>query len=284
MILYKKITDLHKYLDTQRQNGKSIGFVPTMGALHDGHLSLIEEAKKENDLVVCSIFVNPTQFNDLRDFEKYPVTIDRDIALLEPAGCDVLFLPAVQEMYPGGVKTGRHYDLGYLETLLEGKYRPGHFQGVCMVVHRLLEIVMPDNLYLGQKDYQQCMVITRLAELLHLSDKIKINICPTLREPDGLAMSSRNMRLSKEERQKAVTIYQCLIEIKEQLKQGELHQLKEKVLSRLVQAGFKPDYAEIADAVNLQPAETWDGKQQLVALIAAYLNEVRLIDNMILTS
>lgn len=284
MILYKKITDLHKYLDTQRQNGKSIGFVPTMGALHDGHLSLIEEAKKENDLVVCSIFVNPTQFNDPRDFEKYPVTIDRDIALIEPAGCDVLFLPVVQEMYPVGVKTGRHYDLGYLETLLEGKYRPGHFQGVCMVVHRLLEIVMPDNLYLGQKDYQQCMVITRLAELLHLSDKIKINICPTLREPDGLAMSSRNMRLSKEERQKAVTIYQCLIEIKEQLKQGELHQLKEKVLSRLVQAGFKPDYAEIADAANLQPAETWDGKQQLVALIAAYLNEVRLIDNMILAS
>lgn len=284
MILFKTIEKLRKYLDSQRKNGKTIGFAPTMGALHPGHLSLIESAKKGNELTVCSIFINPTQFNDPRDFEKYPVTIERDIEMLEEAGCDILFLPSVIEMYPGGLKQAGHYDLGYLETLLEGKYRPGHFQGVCMVVHRLLEIVMPDNLYLGQKDYQQCMVITRLVEILHLTNGIKVHICPTLRENDGLAMSSRNMRLDKDERAKAVTIYQCLKQIKQELKEGSLQQLKKEALNKLTAAGFKPDYVEIADAGNIQPVNNWDGKQQLVALIAAYLNEVRLIDNMIITA
>lgn len=283
MILFKTIENLRKYLDTQRKNGNRIGFAPTMGALHTGHLSLIEAAKNGNDLSVCSIFVNPAQFNDPKDFEKYPITIERDIEMLEQSGCDLLFLPSVNEMYPQGLKQAHRYDLGYLETLLEGKYRLGHFQGVCMVVHRLLEIVMPDNLYLGQKDYQQCMVITRLIELIQLEDRIKVHICPTLRENDGLAMSSRNMRLNKHEREKAVTIYKCLDLVKQQLKPGNLEPLKKTVLDKLEAAGFKPDYVEIADAGNLHPVSSWDGQQKLVALIAAYLNEVRLIDNLILT-
>jgi pantoate--beta-alanine ligase len=173
------------------------------------------------------------------------------------------------------------YDLGYLETILEGKYRPGHFQGVCMVMHRLLNIVRPVNLYLGQKDYQQCMVIKKLIELIDQTE-IKVNICPTLREPDGLAMSSRNMRLNKEEREKAPAIYRCLQYIKENLKKGSLEQLKTIARSKLAEQNFKTDYIEIADASALQLLDEWDGKQKLVALAAAFLNEVRLIDNVIL--
>lgn len=283
MILFKKITDLQKWLDAQREKRHTIGFVPTMGALHSGHISLITSSKKDNEVTAASIFVNPTQFNDPKDFEKYPVTIERDIEMLEESGCDVLFLPAVAEMYPGGKPSSRHYDLDYLETVLDGKYRPGHFQGVCTVVDRLLSIVGPDNLYLGQKDYQQCMVIKRLIELLGKSSEIKINICPTLREEDGLAMSSRNMRLSAEERAMAPTVFKCLQQIKENLKPGQLDEVKEKALQLLITTGFRPDYIEIADANNLSLIDDWDGKQRLVALVAAFLNEVRLIDNMIIT-
>ncbi|MFN8290621.1 MAG: pantoate--beta-alanine ligase [Chitinophagaceae bacterium] len=283
MILFKKINDLRNYLDSQRKIGNKIGFVPTMGALHDGHLSLITGSKKENQVTVCSIFVNPAQFNDPKDFEKYPITTDRDIALLEPAGCEVLFLPSVTEIYPAGPGGGQHYDLGYLETLLEGKYRPGHFQGVCKVVHRLLDIVRPDNLYLGQKDYQQCMVISRLLEITGLGRHTTIHICPTLREKDGLAMSSRNMRLNETERKQAVTIYQCLQHIKTSLKPGHTTSLILEATQTLEKAGFKPDYVAIADAFTLEPVEHWDGRQDIVALIAAYLNEVRLIDNLSIT-
>ncbi|MFZ1534928.1 MAG: pantoate--beta-alanine ligase, partial [Chitinophagaceae bacterium] len=200
MILFKKATDLRKWVDAQSKKGNSIAFVPTMGALHAGHISLIDAASKENQVTISSIFVNPTQFNDLKDFEKYPITIEKDIEMLEAAGCNVLFLPSVKEIYPEGIKPEMQYELGYIETILEGKFRPGHFQGVCMVVHRLLDIVQPDNLYLGQKDYQQCMVISKLVELINQQDTIKVNICPTLREKDGLAMSSRNMRLNEDER------------------------------------------------------------------------------------
>ena len=207
---------------SQRKQGKKYGFVPTMGALHAGHISLINDSKKASDLTVCSIFVNPTQFNDPKDFEKYPITIEKDIAMLEAAGCDILFLPEVAEMYPGGTSTSIHYELGYLETILEGHYRPGHFQGVCMIVHRLLDIVKPDNLYIGQKDYQQSMVIKKLIELTGMKELVDLNISPTLREAGGLAMSSRNMRLTEQERVKATAIYKTLHLIKEQLKTGEL--------------------------------------------------------------
>ena len=197
MILFKKANDLRKWLDAQHKNGKRIGFVPTMGALHPGHISLIKKSKTENPVTVCSIFINPSQFNDPADFKKYPVTIETDIDMLEEADCDALFLPGSEEIYPDGYSNSKLYDIGYLETVLEGKYRPGHFQGVCMVVDRLLDIVQPDQLFLGQKDYQQCMVIKRLLILKGQTDKIGLSICPTLREADGLAMSSRNLRLSE---------------------------------------------------------------------------------------
>jgi pantoate--beta-alanine ligase len=232
---------------------------------------------------VCSIFVNPAQFNDPADFEKYPVTIEKDIAMLESAGTTILFLPPVAEIYPKGSSVNDHYELGFLETILEGKYRPGHFQGVCKVMDRLLDIVKPDNLYLGQKDYQQCMVITRLVELMGQKETTNINICPILREKDGLAMSSRNMRLNKEERDKATAIYSALTYIKNNLTPGNIQSLKTTALAKLTDEGFKPDYVEIANADTLQLVNDWDGKQKLVALVAAFLNEVRLIDNLLLT-
>lgn len=283
MILFKKTKDLCNWLDAQHKKSGHVGFVPTMGALHQGHISLIEASKKSNGVTISSIFVNPTQFNDPKDFEKYPVTIDQDIYMLEEAGCDVVFLPSVTEIYPAGKPESDHYNLGYLETILDGKYRPGHFQGVCTVVHRLLDIVNPDNLYLGQKDYQQCMVIKRLLELTGKSGSVTVNICPTLRETDGLAMSSRNMRLSAEERKTATAIFQCLRQIKNEIKPGNLEEIKKRAENKLKTTGIKPDYVEIADAGNLTLVENWDGRQPLVALIAAFLNEVRLIDNMTIT-
>lgn len=282
MVLFKKVKDLQNYLELQRKNGKKIGFAPTMGALHKGHLSLIKSAKENNDITACSIFVNPTQFNDPADFEKYPVTLEQDILLLESAGNDVLLLPPVAEMYPDGAAKAKHYELGYLEQILEGKYRPGHFQGVCMIVHRLLEIVRPDNLYIGQKDYQQCMVIKKLIELTGFDSLTKLNISPTLREPDGLAMSSRNMRLTKDERTKATGIIQTLLFVKDNLQKGDLTTLKKNATHELLEKGFKVDYIEIANANTLQIRDNWDGKEKLVALAAAFLNNVRLIDNVLL--
>ncbi len=289
MILFKTATDLRKYLDSQDKKDKQTGFVPTMGALHNGHISLIRASREKDGLTVCSIFVNPTQFNDPSDYEKYPVTIENDIRMLEEAGCDILFLPSVKEMYPGGIGkvasseqtgTATRYDLGYLETVLDGKFRPGHFQGVCMIVHRLLEIVQPSTLYLGQKDYQQCMVIGKLVKLTGMP--VNISIVPTLREADGLAMSSRNMRLNKEERKKAVTISRVLNFVKENIRPGDLSALKETARTQLEEAGFRVDYIEIAGASDLSLLQEWDGQQKLVALVAAFINEIRLIDNMLL--
>lgn len=282
MILFKKVSDLRKWLDNQRKNEISIGFVPTMGALHPGHLSLIENCRQTAGSTVCSIFVNPTQFNDPADFAKYPVTLEQDLDLLESAGTDLVFLPAVEEIYPGGKPVSRHYDLGYLETVLDGAYRPGHFQGVCTVVERLLQIVEPDHLFLGQKDYQQCMVISRLVEWMGNKDKTRIHICPTLREKDGLAMSSRNLRLSENERRIAPLLYHCLSRMKTDLEKGDLKKIKGFAVKDLEAAGFKPDYVEIADAVTLELLDEWDGKRPLVALVAAFLNQVRLIDNLLL--
>lgn len=282
MILFKKATDLSNWLYAHQAKGNSIGFAPTMGALHNGHISLIEQSKKADTITVSSIFVNPTQFNDSKDFEKYPITLEKDITMLEAAGCDVLLLPSVKEMYPDGLKAKIYYDLGYLETVLDGKFRPGHYQGVCMVVQRLLEIVKPDNLYLGQKDYQQCKVITRLIQLMKQDDKIKVKICPTLREANGLALSSRNMRLKDDERKTATTIFRCLSMIKDNLKEGNLAALKKKAVRMLEEAGFRVDYAEIADANKLSLLTDWDGEQKTVALVAAFMNKVRLIDNLLL--
>jgi pantoate--beta-alanine ligase len=281
MILLKKAADLRKYLDIQRKIGMATGFVPTMGALHQGHISLIEQARLHNPLVICSIFVNPAQFNDPADYKKYPSTIDRDIAFLENAGCDVLFYPPMEEVYPEPDEK-LHYDLGYLESIMEGKYRPGHFQGVCKVVHRLLQLVRPDNLYIGQKDYQQCLVIKHLIGLTGMTDVISLHISPTLREKDGLAMSSRNTRLDEHQRQIAPGIFQTLNLVKKEIKPGNLQLFKQQAMKQLHEKGFRPDYVEIADAATLQPINDWDGRQKLVVLAAAFLGEVRLIDNLLI--
>ncbi len=282
MILFKRAGDLHKYIEEQQRNDLKIGFVPTMGALHPGHLSLIERSLSGNDRTVCSIFVNPTQFNDPEDLRKYPVTIEKDIFELERSGCDVLFLPPVQEIYPEGTDKRRNFDLGYLETVLEGKFRPGHFQGVCMVMDRLLKIVSPDNLYLGQKDYQQCMVIKRLINLNGMDKTTHLNICPTFRESDGLAMSSRNLRLNEEAREKATIIYRSLLFIKSSMHNMSVSNAKAEAERMLTNAGFRVDYVEIAGADTLNLIDSWNGDKKIVALIAAFINNVRLIDNMII--
>ncbi|MBK6935559.1 MAG: pantoate--beta-alanine ligase [Chitinophagaceae bacterium] len=282
MLIFKTAKDISHWVDIQAKNGKNTGFTPTMGALHSGHISLINTSAQENKITVCSIFVNPTQFNDPNDYEKYPVTIEKDIKMLEKANCDALFLPGLKEIYPNGLAQKFHYALGYLEKRLEGEYRPGHYQGVCMVVHRLLGIVTPDNLYLGQKDYQQCMVIKKLIEITGKSERINIRVCPTLREKDGLAMSSRNVRLSSGERDKAVAIFTALEFIKKNIKPGILAALLSDAGQILINKGFRIDYLEITDAYNLSRVDFWDGHQKITALAAAYLNDVRLIDNMIL--
>ncbi len=280
MILFKKAAQLTDYLAKEAGDGMETGFIPTMGALHEGHLSLIRASKNATALTVCSIFVNPTQFNDPKDFQKYPVTLEKDIYLLEKNGVDILFLPGVTEVYPKGTTHLEQYDLGYLETVLEGQYRPGHFQGVCQVMHRLIGIVRPQHLFMGQKDYQQCMVIKKM--LSAMQSKIIFHTCPTLREPGGLAMSSRNMRLDEKERVKAATIFRALSYLHDNLQSGDLTGILDKAKNMLRENGFKPDYVEIADAQNLEIVHRWEGKQQLVALIAAFLRETRLIDNMIL--
>jgi len=280
MIIFKKAADISSFIREKAAAANTIGFVPTMGALHAGHISLVDMSKLTDGLTVSSIFVNPTQFNDKKDFEKYPSTIEKDIDMLEKAGCDLLFLPDVDEMYPCGTKTENHYDLGYLETILEGKFRPGHFQGVCQVVDRLLDIVQPDRLYLGQKDYQQCMVLKKMMGTKYT--KTEVIISPTMREIDGLAMSSRNMRLNEADRKLAVKISETLSFIKKEIRKGYLADIKERAIQYLTAEGFKVDYVEIANAETLEPVENNDGKTPLVALIAAFVGEVRLIDNMLI--
>jgi pantoate--beta-alanine ligase len=278
MILVKEAGTLARYIEREKAAGRTIGFVPTMGALHEGHLDLVGQSRRQTGFTVCSIFVNPTQFNNAGDFRKYPNVIGKDIAHLATAGTDMLFFPSVEEIYPGGTAGLEKYDLGYLETVLEGKYRPGHFLGVCQVMHRLLTMVNPDRLFMGLKDYQQCMVVKRLLQIMQSS--IQFVACATIREKDGVAMSSRNLRLGPEERQKAPAIYQCLQYIKKELKPGPLTQLKATAAAQLTAKGFQVDYVEIAHADTLELKESWDGKEPLTALVAAFLNDVRLIDNM----
>jgi len=280
MIIVKKPDFLSDYIAMKKKSGPKINLVPTMGALHEGHITLIREAREAGGLVVCSIFVNPTQFNDLKDYQKYPKTLEKDIDLLEENGNDILFLPEAEDIYPTGTSNLETYELGELEKVLEGKFRPGHFQGVCQVMRRILEIVKPDQLFMGQKDYQQCMVIKRLISLMDAS--IKFFTVPTVREKDGLAMSSRNLRLDASGKENAAAIAESLQYIRKSIKPGELSALKARATKILEEKEFKVDYVELADADNLNIVKSWDGKQKLVALIAAFQNGVRLIDNLML--
>ena len=239
-----------------------------MGALHKGHISLLADAKTKTDVVVCSIFVNPTQFNDPKDFEKYPRPIERDIQMLEQAHCDVLFNPPVEEIYAPD-EAPWHLDIGPLESLLEGEFRPGHYQGVTQVVFKLFDIVKPDMAFFGQKDYQQVLIITRMVQLLHLP--VKIVTCPIIRENDGLAMSSRNAYLSAAERAEAPRLHRVLQAVK-----GGMH--PDEAFAQLSAAGWKPDYVEVRRRDDLGVPDSRD--KERVVLAAARLGATRLIDNL----
>ncbi|HEY4935086.1 MAG TPA: pantoate--beta-alanine ligase [Puia sp.] len=280
MILFKRSEDLLRWLADQKNKGSKIGFVPTMGALHEGHISLIESCRSIVDHCICSIFVNPAQFNDRKDFEKYPVSIEKDIEMLMKAGTDLVFIPSEQEIYPHGETGLETYSLGALETILEGHYRPGHFQGVSQVMSRLLKLVKPDHLFMGQKDYQQCLVVKRMIRLLEI--QVEFHTVPTVREDDGLALSSRNRRLTAEQRKNASAISQALNQIRETLVSGDTRPALEIAREKLDAAHFKTDYISIARAGDLQPLQNWDGNEKALALIAAFQGEVRLIDNMLL--
>lgn len=282
MYLFTRVSNLQQFLLVQQQNGRSVGFVPTMGALHSGHLSLIAQSKAENDLTVCSIFVNPTQFNDPNDLARYPRNPVKDIEMLEGVGCDVVFLPSVHEIYPPDLDTTPQISLGQLDKVLEGEFRPGHFAGVVQVVKRLLDIVQPARLYMGQKDFQQFSIIRFMIRELHLP--VQLVMGPTVREADGLAMSSRNVRLSETERSIAPAIYQSLARIKAALDTAPPPLLAEGEKQALTAAGLRPEYLEIVDAETLLPVVTTpDKSRQIIACAAAWLGNVRLIDNMILT-
>ncbi|GAA4325317.1 pantoate--beta-alanine ligase [Mucilaginibacter gynuensis] len=277
MKVFTTKTAIGQYIQQLRNQGKTIGFVPTMGALHQGHLSLIAQAQQHCDIVVCSIFVNPTQFNDPKDLEKYPRPIADDIAKLEQAGCDALFNPEVNEMYDGNEQW--HLDIGPLEHLLEGKYRPGHYQGVTQVVNKLFTIVQPDMAFFGQKDYQQIMVVNRMISLLKLP--VKLIMCPIEREADGLAMSSRNIHLTADDRAHSLVLSKTLNAVKQNYSNDNITILKaeaEDLISN--EPGVELDYFELADGESLLPAN--ETTTSVVALVAAKVGKTRLIDNMII--
>lgn len=282
MVIFKKTHDVQAYLAQKSQEGNSVGFVPTMGALHNGHVSLLQEARQKGDFTVVSIFVNPTQFNDKKDFDAYPNSIDEDLLMLEKAGCDVVFIPSVDEIYPPESPSQPVYDFGYMDTVLEGAQRPGHFKGVGQVVARLLQIVAPNHLYLGQKDYQQCMVIKNLARQIPGLQELEIIICPTIREADGLAMSSRNRRLTEPQRNIAGLLYQCLISIKTKAGLQNFAIVQKECLDILRAKGFEPEYVTIANADTLTLLDNYDTTRPMIALIAAKIGDIRLIDNMLL--
>ncbi len=276
--IFTTIEQMHQYCRMQRKKGLSIGFVPTMGALHTGHVQLVEQSVEENDITVCSIFVNPIQFNNPADLEKYPRTFESDVAMLESASCDAVFYPENQEMYPE--KPGNVYDFGLLEQVMEGRFRKGHFNGVAIVVKKLLEIVVPHRAYFGEKDYQQLAIINKLVE----NEKIPVEIvpCPTVREDDGLAMSSRNKRLNVAQRRQAPLIYNTLVKAKEMYKTKRVDEVIDYV-SKAIGANpeMKLEYFEISDTQTLQPVRENKPDKPVVACIAVYMGPVRLIDNML---
>lgn len=272
--------ELRKSLTALKQAGNEIGFVPTMGALHHGHISLITKARNENDVVVCSIFVNPTQFNNADDLAKYPRLTDQDLALLSQNSCDFVYLPEVEDLYPDGA-TAETFDFGNLEQVMEGKHRPGHFQGVATVVKRLFAAVQPNRAYFGEKDYQQLAVIRTLVKMENLA--IEVIGCATEREADGLAMSSRNLRLTPQQRHAAPAIYESLINLKENVSVKTPAKARIKAIEEInAHPHLAVEYLEIVDAGSLQPITDWGDTKHARACTAVYVGEVRLIDNIAL--
>ena len=283
MKIFTNIAETVSCLKNQREQGMTIGFVPTMGALHEGHLTLVRRSKQENGLTVCSIFVNPIQFNNREDLEKYPRTPGRDAKLLEEAGCDVIFSPEASEMYPEGETGSLSLNFGMLDKIMEGKFRPGHFNGVAIVVKKLFGIIQPANAYFGKKDYQQLAVIKHMVEALAIP--VNVVSCETIREADGLAMSSRNTRLTIAERNIAPKIYQVLISVKNKAGKFPVHELKDWAARELQEnPDFRLEYFEIGDKETLLPVDNWHHKDRAVAFVAVFLGDVRLIDNIELFS
>jgi pantoate--beta-alanine ligase len=280
MEIFKQIAPLKSYLEEHRRAGKTIGLVPTMGALHAGHIALIEASKAQNQITVCSIYINPTQFNNAVDLQKYPRTLALDTVLLEKTGCDVVFCPDNEEMYrkPSTLT----FDFGSLDKVMEGKFRPGHFSGVALVVAKLFNIIQPQQAYFGQKDWQQFAIISQLTEELRFG--LTLHGVPTLRESDGLAMSSRNLRLSESQRPRAVVFYKALLTAKSMLRNNESILSVKDLVKKIVEAEpeIRLEYFEVTDSKNLNVLENVEASDKPILCIAGYVGEVRLIDNMFL--
>ena len=276
MNVYNFIVDIQRFVEEKHNLGLKVGFVPTMGALHEGHISLINRAKKENDIVVCSVFVNPIQFNNPADLEKYPRTPEKDITKLEQAGCDAVFMPTAEEMYPNKVED--HYDFGDIEHVMEGACRPGHFNGVAIVVRKLFEIVNPNKAYFGEKDFQQLAIIKKMVRDLNMN--LEIVPCPIVREIDGLAMSSRNVRLNEAERAIAPKIFATLNDAISKKDAMSPSEMKKYTLDKYAEIKeFDVEYVEITDEINLKSLENWNECDHARIFVALQLGPVRLIDN-----
>lgn len=276
MRIVKLISETQSIISEYKANGKRVGFVPTMGALHKGHLSLVAQSKRENDITVVSIFVNPTQFNNLNDLKTYPRILDKDLDLLSEYEPDLIFIPEAEEVYPE--PDTRVFNFGDIEKVMEGKNRPGHFNGVAQVVSKLFDYIRPNNAYFGQKDFQQVAVIKQMTKNLELD--INIVACPIIREVDGLAMSSRNMLLSKVERKNAAKISETLFKACNLVPDFSVSQLKEWVIAEINNNAYlEVEYFEIVDDTNLKSIEKWDDSDNRIACITVQVGKVRLIDN-----
>jgi len=278
MQVFHKIVELQNKLFEDRKNGKSVGLVPTMGALHEGHASLVKKSVKDNDVTVVSVFVNPTQFNDPKDLSSYPRDIEADCKLLEEVGADYVFTPSVEEMYP--TPDTRHFEFPPISTVMEGAHRPGHFNGVCQVVSRLFYITRPDKAYFGEKDWQQIAVVKAMVRSLNLN--VKIVECPIIRDTDGLARSSRNALLSADEREIAPNIFKALKESIEYSKKHNISETHDYVVEKINSVnGLEVEYFEIVDGNTLQRVSDWNDSEYIVGCITVYCGKrpVRLIDH-----
>ena len=281
MYLFKKLITFRKQLNWMRSGNRKIGFVPTMGALHEGHLSLVRQSVAECHITIVSIFVNPTQFNERTDLDKYPRSPSKDLKLLAEVGCNIVFMPATTEVYPPGWKDLMpDFRFGYLENTMEGKFRPGHFTGVAQVLYRLLDILEPQLMYMGQKDFQQTAIVRKM--LQQSKQNVRLVVCPIIREENGLAMSSRNQRLQPEVRDKAAIIYQTLREAKMMTETKSPQEIQQKALTSLSIPGFQPEYFDIVDRHSLKPILHFNNRQEAVACTALWADNVRLIDNIYL--
>ena len=280
MYLFKKAQDLRAHIQHIKSSNQRIGFVPTMGALHQGHVSLIQQSLSVCSHTICSVFVNPTQFNEASDLQKYPRTPAKDTELLTSVGTDILFLPEVDEVYPSGFESQIKVNFNGLDLQMEGAFRPGHFEGVAQVVHRLLELTEPDVIFMGQKDFQQCLIVRRMIEFLNL--EVELFVCPIIRTKEGLAMSSRNVLLSEEGKQKALVLNRALAHAKVTLAEKDVSKVQEEVNVLFEQANVKLEYFDIVDGHNLEPITSFKTSNFIVACTAAWVENVRLIDNMIL--